>query len=101
MSSAGAPQPSEPRMRTLDADEWEQLRLREFPGERCNLNAGTLGTPARSVLAAQRALWHDDLHAWPLGQYRPGREDLHRARALAHALLGRPRSPCVAAPARG
>ena len=88
MSSAGAPQPSEPRMRTLDADEWEQLRLREFPGERCNLNAGTLGTPARSVLAAQQAFWRDDLHAWPLGQYRRGREDLHRARALAHALWG-------------
>jgi UDP-sulfoquinovose synthase len=32
------------------------LRLREFPGERLNLNVGTLGTPARSVLAAQRGV---------------------------------------------
>lgn len=87
MISAVAPPPSEPR--STDAiDPWESLRLREFPGERCNLNAGTLGAPARSVLAAQQAFWQDDLRAWPLGQYRRGRADLQRARALAHELWG-------------
>ncbi len=84
MMSAAAPPPSE----ALAADPWELLRLREFPGERRNLNAGTLGTPARSVLAAQRAFWHGDLRAWPLGQFRRGREALARARALAHGLWG-------------
>lgn len=91
MSSAAAPPPSETALRSQaadDPDRWELLRLREFPGARCNLNAGTLGTPARSVLAAQRAFWRDDLRAWPLGQYRRGREDLRRARALAHDLWG-------------
>ena len=79
--------PSEPVSGPSD-DDWETLRLREFPGERCNLNAGTLGTPARTVLAAQQEFWRDELRAWPLGQYRRGREGLQRARALAHALWG-------------
>jgi len=110
MTSAAAPPPSEPlapdeALVSREAEEplasheppplapddhaqWELLRLREFPGERLNLNTGTLGTPARSVLAAQQAFWADELRAWPLGQYRRGREALARARALAAALWG-------------
>ncbi len=76
------------RAATHDHAHWELLRLREFPGERLNLNAGTLGTPARSVLAAQQAFWGDELRAWPLGQYRRGRAALARARALVAELWG-------------
>lgn len=88
MTSAAAPPPSEPAAAPGADEPWERLRLREFPGARLNLNAGTLGTPARSVLAAQQAFWRDELRAWPLGQYRRGREDLARARALVRALWG-------------
>lgn len=71
-----------------DPDLWDMLRVREFPGERLNLNPGTLGTPSAAVLAAMQAFWSDGLRASPLGQYQRGREELLRARALAHALWG-------------
>jgi len=71
-----------------DTGEWEALRRSEFPGARINLNAGTLGTTARSVRAAQRGFWRDGLRAWPLGQYTRGRADLQRARALVAELWG-------------
>lgn len=71
-----------------DDAAWATLRAREFPGARINLNAGTLGTTARSVCAAQRAFWRGGLRAWPLGQYRRGRADLRRARGVAERLWG-------------
>lgn len=68
--------------------DWESLRAREFPGAHLNLNVGTLGSPARSVCAAQRAFWRGGLRAWPLGQYQRGRAELRRVRVLAEALWG-------------
>ncbi len=71
-----------------DSELWESLRKREFPGARINLNAGTLGTPARSVRAAQREFWRGGLRAWPLGQYQRARAEIRRVRALARDLWG-------------
>lgn len=73
--------PSEP-------DAWEALRRSEFPGAHINLNAGTLGTTARSARAAQRGFWRGGLRAWPLGQYTRGRADLLRVRAVVAELWG-------------
>ncbi len=81
MRASGKP-PSEGPM------DWASLRMREFPGPHINLNVGTLGTPARSVRAAQRAFWGGGLRAWPLGQYQRGRAEIRRVRALAEALWG-------------
>jgi UDP-sulfoquinovose synthase len=69
-------------------DPWEALRRREFPGARINLNAGTLGTAARSVRAAQREFWRGGLRAWPLGQYQRARVEVRRVRELAGELWG-------------
>jgi UDP-sulfoquinovose synthase len=87
------PQPSDPLAAALracpdDHDLWDMFRAREFPGERVNLNPGTLGTPSRSVRAARRAFDDADGGAWPLGQYKRARADLRRARARARDLWG-------------
>lgn len=80
--SETAPPPADGR------SAWASLRAREFPGARINLNAGTLGTPARSVRAAVRGFWAGGLRAWPIGQYQRGRAELRRVHALAGALWG-------------
>lgn len=91
-----APPPSDDLARAIaacpdDPDLWDMLRAREFPGERVNLNPGTLGTPARCVRAARRGFDDDGRDAWPLGQYQRARADLRRARERARALWDHPR----------
>ncbi len=52
---------------------WEAFRLAEFPQKTLNLNPGTLGTPAGSVIAAQTEFQNAERLASPLEQYGAGR----------------------------
>ena len=74
-----------------DSDSrWEHFRRTEFPYRHINLNPGTLGSPAASVLAAQRDFENSDVMAFPIGQYGEGRAALKRAVDTANALWPSP-----------
>ncbi len=72
-----------------DADDagWEALRAAWFPGDRVNLNPGTLGTPSVPVRAALDA-FRARTAGYPLDAYVQGRVALRAARARAVALWG-------------
>lgn len=70
-----------------DARGWEALRHALFPGDRLNLNPGTLGTPSTPVRRAI-ADFQENNAGYPLGQYIAGRQALRAARARAAELWG-------------
>ena len=74
----------------LSAPEWEAFRQRLFPGDRINLNPGTLGTPSTAILEAKHDFFENGLSAFPLGQYRQGRLSLRSARQRADSVFGVP-----------
>lgn len=76
------------RERPDDQDLWDRLRVRQFPGNRINLDPGSIGTPSQAVRAAIQGFWGDELFAYPEGQVQRGRAERRRARALAAALWG-------------
>jgi UDP-sulfoquinovose synthase len=67
---------------------WDRLRATLFPGDRINLNPGTLGTASTHVRDAMRAFQAEEDGAFPLGQYQRGRDALRRARARAAEIWG-------------
>jgi UDP-sulfoquinovose synthase len=71
-------------------NDWCQLREWVFPGDRINLNPGTLGTSSKFVLESQEVFLEDSFGAYPLGQYGRGRLAAQSARKLASALWGLP-----------
>ena len=64
-------------------ETWDRFRRHFFPGERLNLNPGTLGTPSTRVQECMARFHDNEWNAFPLGQYRRGREALREARAAA------------------
>jgi len=73
---------------SLDSEDeaWGWFRQTCFPGERLNLNPGTLGTPSRYARNRQLSFWQGGVEAFPLGQYQRGRETLKAARLRAGQL---------------
>ncbi|AKH68724.1 selenocysteine lyase [Spongiibacter sp. IMCC21906] len=69
-----------------DEQRWEQFRQQEFPYQNLNLNPGTLGSPATSVLSAIKTFHHSDVLAYPLGQYGEGRKALLNTQSIATSL---------------
>jgi UDP-sulfoquinovose synthase len=76
------------RDRPDDHDLWDRFRVRQFPGQRLNLDPGTIGTPSQAVRNALQGFWADELYAYPDGQIQRGRAESRRVRALAAALWG-------------
>lgn len=78
------------RQHNSEESRWEELRQLEFPYRNINLNPGTLGSPASSVIAAIDAFQDSDIMAYPLGQYGEGRRHLMNAMKLAAELWPAP-----------
>ncbi|MEX1669254.1 aminotransferase class V-fold PLP-dependent enzyme [Zhongshania guokunii] len=69
-----------------DEGRWQRFQQTEFAYDHINLNPGTLGSPAASVIRAQREFENNDTMAFPIGQYGEGRKALLAALTTANAL---------------
>lgn len=69
-----------------DEGRWQRFQQTEFAYDHINLNPGTLGSPAASVLRAQREFETSDIMAFPVGQYGEGRKALLAAVTSANDL---------------